>query len=125
MCEYLQTKFQVSRIILTSFRQGAILPPNPKGTPKKPTQILGCAHWVISSRAFETSDILVRKIAKVKIIMLLNFLKSHNFLKTYSNNIIFFLIILRIYSRIMMYNLFQQKPKTYLQDIGQADVSSR
>ena len=29
MCVYLRTKFQVSRIILTSFRQG--------GTPKKPT----------------------------------------------------------------------------------------
>ena len=53
MCEYLQTKFQVSRIILTSFRQGAILPPNPKGTPKKPTQILGCTHWVIS-RGFQS-----------------------------------------------------------------------
>ena len=43
MCVYLLTKFQVSIIILTSFRQGVIspLPPPPlksKRTPKKPTQ---------------------------------------------------------------------------------------
>ena len=42
MCVYLSTKFQVSRIILTSFRQGVIYPPLPptsEQTPKKPTQI--------------------------------------------------------------------------------------
>ena len=39
MC--LRTKFQVPSIILTSFRQGVILPPTPttKRTPKRPTQI--------------------------------------------------------------------------------------
>ena len=38
---YLREKFQVSSIILTSFRQGVILPPSPpqKRTPKEPTQI--------------------------------------------------------------------------------------
>ena len=49
MCVYLHTKFQVSSIILTSFRQGVIFPSPPppthththtsKRTPKKPTQI--------------------------------------------------------------------------------------
>ena len=43
MCVYLRTKFQVSSIIVMSFRQGVILPPQPhptaKQTPKKPTQI--------------------------------------------------------------------------------------
>ena len=42
MCGYLRTKFQVSSISLTSFRQGVILPLPPttsKRTPKKPTQI--------------------------------------------------------------------------------------
>ena len=43
MCVYVRAKFEVSSIILTSFRQGVILPPplppqnaNP---PKNPTQI--------------------------------------------------------------------------------------
>ena len=38
---YLRAKFNVSSIILTSFRRGVILPPSPtsKRTPKKPTQI--------------------------------------------------------------------------------------
>ena len=39
---YLRAKFEVSSIILTSFRQGVILsplPPTSKRTPKKPTQI--------------------------------------------------------------------------------------
>ena len=42
MCVYLHTNFQVSNIILTSFRQGVILPappPTSKQTPKKSTQI--------------------------------------------------------------------------------------
>ena len=40
MCVYLHTKFQVSSKILTSFRQGVILPPPTlKRTPKEPTQI--------------------------------------------------------------------------------------
>ena len=41
MCVYLRSKFQVSRIILTSFRKVVILPtPNiAKRTPKRPTQI--------------------------------------------------------------------------------------
>ena len=40
MCVYLGTKFQVSSIIPTSFRQGAILPlGTSKRTSKKPTQI--------------------------------------------------------------------------------------
>ena len=42
---YLRAKFQVSSIILTSFRQGVILPPSPPPPPpqnkphKKPTQL--------------------------------------------------------------------------------------
>ena len=37
---YLSAKFEVSSIILTSFRQGVTLPPpNSKRTPKKPIQI--------------------------------------------------------------------------------------
>ena len=38
---YLRAKFEVSSIILTSFRQGVILPPHStsKRTPKKSTQI--------------------------------------------------------------------------------------
>ena len=37
---YFRTKFHVSSIILTNFRQGVILPPNnAKRTPKKPTLI--------------------------------------------------------------------------------------
>ena len=40
---YLRAKFEISSIILTSFRQGVILPPPPsptsKRTPKKTTQI--------------------------------------------------------------------------------------
>ena len=36
---YLHTKFQFSSVILTSFRQGVILSPTSKRTPKKPTQI--------------------------------------------------------------------------------------
>ena len=46
MCVYLYTKFQVSNIILTSFRQGGKFPPSPSSLPpspqkntKKPTQI--------------------------------------------------------------------------------------
>ena len=39
MCLYLHTKFQVSSIILASFRQVVILPPAQKQTPKKPTLI--------------------------------------------------------------------------------------
>ena len=46
MCVYLRTKFQVSSIILKSFRHGVILsltpppsPPTAKGTLKKPTLI--------------------------------------------------------------------------------------
>ena len=42
MCVYLSTKFQVSSIILTSFRQGGNFTPLPltaKLTPKKPIQI--------------------------------------------------------------------------------------
>ena len=42
MCVYLSTKFQVSSIILTSFRQGGDFTPLPltaKLTPKKPIQI--------------------------------------------------------------------------------------
>ena len=38
MCVYLPTKFQVSSMILTSFKQGR-LSPIPKWTPKKPTLI--------------------------------------------------------------------------------------
>ena len=36
---YLREKFQVSSIILTSFRQGVILPPPPPPLKKEPTQI--------------------------------------------------------------------------------------
>ena len=36
---YLCAKFEVSSIILTSFRRGSFTPPTSKGTPKKPTQI--------------------------------------------------------------------------------------
>ena len=40
MCVYLCTKFQVSSIILTSFRQGVILPPlTVKQPPKNPSKI--------------------------------------------------------------------------------------
>ena len=40
ICGYLHTKFQVSSIILTSFRRGSFTPPPPPNeTPKKPTQI--------------------------------------------------------------------------------------
>ena len=40
MCVYLHAKFEVSSIILTSFRQGVILPPpTSKRTPKKHTKI--------------------------------------------------------------------------------------
>ena len=42
MCVYLRTKFQVSSTILTSFRQGLILPPPPstsKQTPKSPPRL--------------------------------------------------------------------------------------
>ena len=60
MCVYLRAKFEVSIIILTSFRQKrgggeggrAILPPTSKQTPKKPTQIRvkkyrGVVSWKI------------------------------------------------------------------------------
>ena len=39
MCVYLRAEIEISSIILTSFRQGIILPPTPKRTPKKATQI--------------------------------------------------------------------------------------
>ena len=39
MCVYLRAKFEVSNIILMSFRQGVIPPPTSKRTPKMPTQI--------------------------------------------------------------------------------------
>ena len=43
MCVYLCTKFQVSSLVLMSFRQGGNftppLPPTSKQPPKKPTQI--------------------------------------------------------------------------------------
>ena len=47
MCVYLRTKFHVSSIIPTSFREGVILPNTAKQTHKNPTQIrakrtLGC-----------------------------------------------------------------------------------
>ena len=49
ICVYLRTKFQVSSIIVTSFRQGwgrvggnfTLFPTIPKGTSKKPTLIIG------------------------------------------------------------------------------------
>ena len=42
MCVYLRTKFQVSSIILTSFRQGGvILPPQPQNEPLKGPPTLG------------------------------------------------------------------------------------
>ena len=48
MCVYLRTKFEVSRVILMSFRQGVILrmahsppPPPPKNKPLKTPPILG------------------------------------------------------------------------------------
>ena len=37
MCVYLLTKFQVSTIILTSFRQGVISPPPPPPPPPAPS----------------------------------------------------------------------------------------
>ena len=37
MCVYLETKFQVTSIILTSFRQGVIFPSSPLPPPKNPT----------------------------------------------------------------------------------------
>ena len=50
---YIRAKFEVSSMILTSFRQGVILsPPTSKRTPKKPTQIrvkrqfsIWCSKW--------------------------------------------------------------------------------
>ena len=39
MCVYLRTKFQVSRVIQTSFRERINFSPIPKQTPKKPTLI--------------------------------------------------------------------------------------
>ena len=41
MCEYLRTKFQVSSVILTSLRQGVILPPHLKMNPLKSPPRLG------------------------------------------------------------------------------------
>ena len=39
MCVYLRAKFEVANIILTSFRQGVVLPSlQSKLIPKKPTQ---------------------------------------------------------------------------------------
>ena len=41
MSVYVRTKFQVSNIFLTQFRQGLIPPPKSKRTPKKPTKAHG------------------------------------------------------------------------------------
>ena len=44
---YLRAKFEVYSIILTSFREGIVLPPPPsKRTPKKPTQIRVNFHLI-------------------------------------------------------------------------------
>ena len=52
MSVYLRAKFEVSSIILTSFRQGGGIiyrpPPTSKRTPKKPTQIR--LTWVKEKR---------------------------------------------------------------------------
>ena len=42
VCTY--TKFQVSGVILMSFRRGNFTSPSPKQTPKKPTQMLTNMH---------------------------------------------------------------------------------
>ena len=48
MCVYLRAKFEVSSIILTSFRQGVILPPSPQPQ-NKPLKSLKVVRVVINS----------------------------------------------------------------------------
>ena len=65
MCLYLCGKFEVSRIILTSFRRGN--PPTSttsKRTPKKPTQIRAKV-WKLFLHSFIVRDILVKKLRRL------------------------------------------------------------
>ena len=59
---YLSTKFQVSDIIVASFRQGeggVIHPLTSKWTPEKPTQIrVKFLHWVPKSTAFPICTVI-------------------------------------------------------------------
>ena len=49
MCVYFCAKFQVSSIILTSFRQWVVFPSTSNQTPEKPTQIMVKARMVMAS----------------------------------------------------------------------------
>ena len=70
MCVYLRTKFQVSSIVLTSFRQvvEVVLLPNLKTTPKKNTQIrvklfdISKIYYMI--QRFNSHSLLTNKVAE-------------------------------------------------------------
>ena len=60
---YFYAKFEVSSIIVTSFRQGNP-PTTSKRTPKKPTQIRAKV-WKLFLHSFIVSDILVQKLRRL------------------------------------------------------------
>ena len=59
MCAYLRAEIEISSIILTSFRQGVILPSTPKQTPKKPTQIR--INKMKREKFWKTSNLILMK----------------------------------------------------------------
>ena len=85
MCVYLRSKFEVSRIILTGFRQGLVLNPPPhtpasKQTPEKPTQIR--VKW-LALKAFITKELKNASAIAIVFVFLhkMLFLLAHVYLK--------------------------------------------
>ena len=64
MSVYFYAKFEVSSIIVTSFRQGNP-PTTSKRTPKKPTQIRAKV-WKLFLHSFIVSDILVQTLRRLR-----------------------------------------------------------
>ena len=60
---YLRAKFEVSSIILTSFRQGEVLPPSqPQNKPPKSPPRLGLIHFSILKKVVPDNSFSTKKL---------------------------------------------------------------